>query len=248
MAGVSASLSIPKDALRGKTAVVTGASRGIGKATATVFARAGAWSIFIVRDRAVGEHIVAEAKRQGLQADFGVADVTDAAQVSMLALDLGQRHPTIDILVNNAGVLFDEDRVMRPSHVDPMIFEKTLNVNVLGPMRMCDAFLPLMPKGARIINVSSGLGQLAGESDGSEPCYSMSKTALNMFTQLLAADLRDRGIMVDAFDPGWVKTDMGGRGARIEPEDAAQTALFLASRPASTQTGLFWRRNQVIEW
>lgn len=69
-----------------------------------------------------------------------------------------------------------------------------------------------------------------------------------MYTQLLAADLRDREIMADVFHPGWVKTDMGGAGASVEPEDAAQTALFLATRPPSSQTGLFWHKGKVIDW
>jgi gluconate 5-dehydrogenase len=107
--------AIAKDALRGKTTLVTGASRGIGLAIATAFAQAGACSIFVVRDRAVGEKLVAELSARGLKADSGIADVSEPAQVSMLVIDIGQRHPSIDVLVNNAGILMDEDETMRPS-------------------------------------------------------------------------------------------------------------------------------------
>jgi len=90
--------------LAGKTAVITGSGRGVGKAIATTFARAGACAIFVVRDRQLGETLAEEQREQGYSADSGVADVTDAGQVSMLVLDLMQRHPAIDILVNNAGI------------------------------------------------------------------------------------------------------------------------------------------------
>ncbi|MBV8461039.1 MAG: SDR family NAD(P)-dependent oxidoreductase [Candidatus Eremiobacteraeota bacterium] len=234
--------------LDGKTAVITGAGRGIGKAIATAFARAGACSIFVVRDRELGEALAEEQRTQGYTADCGVADVTDASQISMLVLDLMQRHPVIDVLVNNAGIFLDADRHMRPSESDPLIMEETWNTNVLGVVRMCSAFIPHMPKGGRIINVSSTMGQLAGEPQARGPAYSTSKAALNMYTQMLAADLSDRNIMVDSFHPGWVKTDMGGPRATVEPEDAAKTALFLAARPHSTETGLFWKGTTPTEW
>lgn len=234
--------------LQGKTTVVTGAGRGIGSAIATAFAQAGACSVFVVRDRNLGEQIVRRISNQGLKADFGVADVSDPGQISMLVLNLTQRYPVFDILVNNAGVFLDEDRQTRTASLDPLILDKTLCVNLFGPIRVCDAFIPHMAKGGRIINVSSTMGQLTGGSDGYGPSYSMSKAALNMYTQLLAADLRDRQIMVDSFHPGWVKTDMGGPNATVAPEEAAKTALFLASRPHSSETGLFWHNQRVIAW
>jgi NAD(P)-dependent dehydrogenase (short-subunit alcohol dehydrogenase family) len=239
---------VAPEALRGKTTIVTGAGRGIGKAIATLFAQAGARSIFVIRDREAGEQIVAELTGRGLQADIGISDVAQPAQIAMLVLDLIQRYKTIDVLVNNAGVFLDEDRSMRPSQIDPLAFQRTIDVNLLGPINMCNAFVPHISDGGRIINVSSGMGQLSGESSGYGPAYSMSKAALNMYTQLLAADLRDRKIMVDSFDPGWVRTDMGGSGANVAPEKAAETALFLATREPSSQTGLFWHGRQVIPW
>ena len=237
-----------KDLLVGKTAVITGAGRGIGKAIATAFAQAGACSIVVVRERKTGEALVGELVGQGLKADFAVADVTDTAQISTLALDIIQRHPVIDLLVNNAGVFLNEDRKTPPSELDPLVLAKTLDVNLFGPIRICDAFIPYMAKGGRVINVSSTMGQFAGSSDGYGPAYSISKAALNMYTQLLAADLRERSIMVDSFHPGWVKTDMGGPNAKVAPESAARTALFLASRPLSEKTGLFWSDCEIIDW
>jgi len=234
--------------LRGKTTVVTGAGRGVGKAIATAFARAGARSVFVVRERTLGESLVRELKDQGLEADFGVADVSDAAQVAMLILDLTQRYPKIDVLVNNAGVFLEEDRRMRPSEIDPLVLEKTLRVNLFGPILVCNAFVPFINDGGRIINVSSRMGQFSGEPDSRGPAYSISKAALNMYTQMLAVDLRGRDIMVDVMHPGWVKTDMGGPNATVEPSESAQAALALATRPASEKTGLFWHDGSPIEW
>jgi NAD(P)-dependent dehydrogenase (short-subunit alcohol dehydrogenase family) len=248
MSKVAASALRTPNLLRGKTTIVTGAGRGLGKAIATLFARAGARSILVVRDRIVGEKAAAELSGAGLLADVGVADVTQPAQIAMLVVDLTERYPAFDVLVNNAGIFLDEDRDMRPSQIDPFIFQKTLDVNLLGPINVCTSFVPHITDGGRIINVSSSMGQLAGESDGYGPAYCISKVGLNMFTQLLAADLRPRKIMVDSFDPGWVRTDMGGSGAPIGAQDAADTALFLASRPLSDQTGLFWRDRHVIPW
>ncbi len=244
----TATTAVERGVLAGKTAVITGANRGVGKAIAETFARAGACAICVVRDREQGETIVAKLKADGWKSDIGVADVSNPAQVAVLALDLAQRYPAIDIVVNNAGIFLDEDRKMRPSHFDPLVLEHTLAVNLYGAITMCNAFIPHMPDGGRIINVSSTMGQLAGSSDGYGPAYSISKVALNMYTQNLAADLRERRIMADSFHPGWVKTAMGGPNASVEPEEAAQTALFLASRPQSAETGLFWRGKQIIEW
>lgn len=234
--------------LDGKVTLVTGAGRGVGRAIATEFARVGACSIFVVRERNLGEDIAKELTAQGLKADFGVADVTDAGQISMLVLDLIQLYPKIDVLVNNAGIFLEEDRAMRPSEIDPLILEETLNVNLYGPIRLCNALVPYVADGGRIINVSSRMGQFAGEPNAHGPAYCISKAGLNMYTQMLAADLRERKIMVDSFHPGWVKTDMGGPRATVEPVDSAQTAIFLATRPSSEQTGLFWHNSTPIDW
>src|ERR1700730_12305188 len=94
--------------LAGKVAVITGAGRGIGKAIATVFARAGSQSILVVRDRESGERAAEELRKQGYKADVGIADITEPAQVSILALSLEQRYKHIDILVNNAGIFLRE--------------------------------------------------------------------------------------------------------------------------------------------
>ena len=240
--------AVTRGALTDKVAIVTGGNRGIGRAIVDAFARAGASVVLVSRDRAAGETAAAGLTRQGLKVEVSVADVTDQATIAALVLEVTQRHPKIDILVNNAGVLLDEDADGRASTLARGVLERTLAVNLYGPIAMCVALSPHFRNGGRIINISSGAGQLEGESSGWAPAYSISKTALNAYTQSLAADLRSRHIMVDSMDPGWVKTDMGGPNARRTPQEAAETALFLAARPATEETGLFWHDKKRIPW
>jgi NAD(P)-dependent dehydrogenase (short-subunit alcohol dehydrogenase family) len=231
------------------TAVITGANRGIGLAIATLFAREGAQCIMVVRDRPAGERTARTLGAEGLLPVVAVADVSDRGAIASAVMEISERFDRIDLLINNAGILLEEDRATPPSRMDQLIFERTLAVNLHGPIAMSQALLPFMETGARIINVSSTMGQLSDGSEGYAPAYCISKTALNAFTQALAGELSQRGIMVDCFHPGWAKTAMGGPNATVDPLQAAQVALFLATRPQSDKTGLFWRHpGVVIDW
>jgi NAD(P)-dependent dehydrogenase (short-subunit alcohol dehydrogenase family) len=113
---------------------------------------------------------------------------------------------------------------------------------------MCTAFLPLIPAGGRIINVSSTMGQIG--DGGLEPyavAYSVSKAALNAYTTALANRIRERHILADVVHPGWVQTDMGGPGAQISPEEGTETIVFLATRKPG-ETGRFWNQKRVAVW
>ncbi len=235
-------------ALTGKVALVTGASSGIGLALVTAFARAGAQCILVALDRDAGTSAVDLLTSQGHHVDLAVTDVSNSAQVRELALTVSRSHGRIDVLVNNAGVFLDEDRGTPASCVEHSVIERTLAVNLFGTVNVCTAFAPLLVPGSRVINISSVMGQLSRRSDGYAPAYRLSKTALNSYTQSLAAELRSRGVMVDCMHPGWVKTALGGPDAEIEPEDAVYTAFFLATRPPSDATGLFWWDCETIKW
>ena len=234
--------------LAGRVAVITGANRGIGFAIARLFAREGATCAFVVRDRVKGERAASEVASLGAQPIVVVADMADRAAVASAAEELSKRFERIDLLVNNAGILTDEDRRTPASHMDPLTLDKTLAVNLLGPIAMSEALLPKMSRGSRIINVSSTMGQLTDGSAGYAPAYCISKTALNAYTQALAAAVSDKGILVDCFHPGWARTEMGGPNATVDPDQSASVALFLATRPPQ-ETGLFWRHpGVVIDW
>ncbi|MBC5824474.1 MAG: SDR family NAD(P)-dependent oxidoreductase [Candidatus Eremiobacteraeota bacterium] len=231
-----------------KVAVVTGANRGIGLAISTLFARAGARCVMVARHASGAEDAAKLLRSEGLEAEVDAADVTSCESVRRLADSVKRRHGWVDVLVNNAGVFLDEDRRMSPDAVDLGVVQRTLDVNLYGAMRMATAFAPFIRAGGRIINVSSTMGQLSDGSDGYGPAYSISKAALNAYTQSLAAVLQKREVMVDCFHPGWAKTDMGGPRATVDPMESAATALFLATRPASDRTGLFWRGRDPIAW
>jgi len=239
---------VSKASLAGKLAVITGAGRGIGQAIALLFAREGALCALLVRDVKAGEATADAAEKAGTRPEVYRADVTDRDEVLAAARAIREKHRRVDVLVNNAGVLFDEDRATPASRMDPSVFDRTMAVNLSGAVNVSQAFLPAMSKGGRIINVSSTMGQMTGGSAGYAPAYCISKTALNAFTEALAMDSAALGVMVDAFHPGWAKTAMGGPRATVDPMDSAKVALFLATRPATKETGLFWDYSGVIDW
>lgn len=235
-------------ALEERVAVITGASSGIGLAIATAFARAGAWCIMVAIDREAGEAAQSSLEAHDLHVELHVTDIADDAQVRALAYEVSQRHPRVDVLVNNAGVFFEDDRHTLASGVTDAQVERTLAVNLYGTIHVSRALAPLMQDGGRILNVSSAMGHMGLGADGYSSAYRLSKAALNSYTKSLAEDLNPRGIMVDCFHPGWVKTALGGPDAQIEPKDAVDTAFYLATRPAGSPTGLFWWDCEVIEW
>ena len=233
-------------ALDGKIALVTGASRGIGLAITRAFARAGARCIILAIDADQGIAAQTTLAAEGLRVELVVADLRETDQVRAAAASVAEMHSHIDILVNNAGVFFAEDRTGYATEIDEAMVQHTIAVNVMGVLRVTNAFLPLIRAGGRIINVSSVMGLESHKADGRGMAYRMSKASLNSYTRSLAAELEPRGIMVDAFHPGWVKTIIGGPDAKIDAEDSVDTAFFLAMRPRSHASGLFW--NECRAW
>jgi NAD(P)-dependent dehydrogenase (short-subunit alcohol dehydrogenase family) len=233
--------------LESKIVVITGAGRGIGHALIGRFLAAGATCVATARREEEVKRLAEELAPFGDQALAERVDIADEAQVRGLRNRVRERLRRVDVLVNNAGILIDEDRRIGADQLPLVLLQHTLETNLFGTIAMCTAFAPLIPEGGRIINLSSTMGQLA---DGLEPqyaAYAISKTALNAYTSSLAAALRKRKILVDAMHPGWVKTAMGGAGARITPDEATETALFLATR-APGETGRFWHEKRIIPW
>ncbi|MBX6326543.1 MAG: SDR family NAD(P)-dependent oxidoreductase, partial [Chthoniobacterales bacterium] len=173
-------------------------------------------------------------------------DVADHASVTAAARQFEKIADHLDVLVNNAGIIVDGDDSILEISDDQM--RQTLETNTLGALRVTRAFLPFLKKSKtpRIINVSSGGGQLTGGADGWAPAYCVSKTALNGITSQLAAALPK--FAVNSVCPGWVRTDMGGQGATRSVEEGADTIVWLASEASQNLTGKFLRDRKEIAW
>ena len=228
---------------------MTGANRGIGLEIARQLAERDNQIILGARNVIQGEAAAKSLSANGAKVFPAELDVTDDASIMRFVTEVSSKFKRLDILVNNAGILIDDSD--RPSETTPETVRKTLETNLVGPWRLCQAFLPLMQRNryGRIVNVSSGAGALSEMPENLyAPAYSISKTALNALTIMLASELRGSNILVNAVCPGWVRTDMGGPNAPRSVEEGADTAVWLATLPDGGPTGGFYRDRAKIEW
>ena len=162
-----------------KTALMTGANRGIGYEVARQLAAKG-FRVFIgARNRDVGHKAADEIAKQGGKATFVEIDVADDSNVTAATREFAKAADHLDVLVNNAGIMVDADDAILK--ISDELLRNTLETNTLGALRVTRAFVPLLAKSKapRVVNVSSGGGQLTGGADGWSPAYCISKTALN---------------------------------------------------------------------
>jgi NAD(P)-dependent dehydrogenase (short-subunit alcohol dehydrogenase family) len=227
--------------LEGRNALVTGTSRGIGPHIARGLARLGARVLCHARREEDAERLAAEVGGVPIAGDLGHADgIRQVAEQSAAAAD------ALHVLVHNAGVLHSG----RIDDVTPEGFDDSIAVNVGAPLFLTQALLPQLRAagGARIVVVSSRAGALMEGMSGGHMAYRISKAAVNAFVNNLSAELARDGILVNSMHPGWVRTDMGGAGAAIEPEEGARTAIFLATLPDGGPSGRFWQNEREIDW
>ena len=229
-----------------KTALITGANKGIGREVARQLA-AKKFHVFVgARNAKAGRKAAEEIAKQGGKTTFLEIDVADNDSVTKAAQEYAKIEDHLDALVNNAGIIVDGDNAVLGISDDS--FRKTLETNTLGPLRVTRAFVPLLQKSKapRVINVSSGGGQLTGGADGWAPTYCISKTALNGVTVQLAAALPN--FAVNSVCPGWVRTDMGGENASRSVEEGADTIVWLASEAPQDLSCKFLRDRKEIPW
>ena len=171
-------------------------------------------------------------------------DVRDPDSVGAAIAGIEANPGSLDVLVNNAGIYGDPTGA---ADYDLGEAHEVLETNIFGPWRLIQASLPLLRSSPspRIVNVSSGAGQLA-EMDGGHTAYRLSKTALNALTRTLAAD--EPKISVNSICPGWVRTDMGGSRAPRSVEEGADTAVWLATMADDVPSGGFFRNREPIPW
>lgn len=226
-----------------KIALVTGANKGIGFEACRQLAKNGFSVILSARDKKRGEDAAVELQEERLDVIFHQLDVTTQKSVDAIFSFIKKEFGRLDVLVNNAGISIDREKT------DTDLIQKTFDTNTLGPYRMCAAFLPLMIKNkyGRIVNISSGLGQLSGMGSGWVG-YRISKASLNALTRIFSSETSSYDIKVNSMCPGWVKTDMGGQSAPRTPAMATETIIWLATLPASGPTGKFFRDKKEIDW
>src|SRR5437867_9577855 len=234
-----------------RIALVTGANKGIGFEVARDLARKGFHVFLGARNEKAGEaaaeKLRSEANRHsGVTVTFLKIDVSKPDSIRRATEEFSGESDRLDALVNNAGILLDDDKDVLT--ITPELFETTLRTNTLGALLVSQAFVPFLKKSnaPRIVNVSSGGGQLADGADGWAPAYCISKTALNGVTVQLAAALPK--FAVNSVCPGWVRTDMGGENATRSVAEGASGIVWLAADAPQNQSGKFWRDRKVIPW
>ena len=229
-----------------KKALITETNKGIGYEVARQLAAKG-FHVFVgARNAKAGRKATAEIAKKCGKGTFLEIDVADEGSVTRAAREFSNIEDRLDVLVNNAGIIADGDKAILEISDD--LFRKTLETNTLGALRVTRAFVPLLrkSKAPRVINVSSGGGQLTGGADGWSPAYCISKTALNGVTVQLAAALPK--FAVNSVCPGWVRTEMGGENASRSVEEGADTIVWLASEAPQDLTGKFLRDRKEIPW
>ena len=228
----------------GRIALVSGGNRGIGLEVCRQLSERGITVVIGSREEEKGS-----AAAEGLEGNVvpHQLDVSDAGSVDRVAAFLEEEFGRLDILVNNAAISNDEGQRGVDADLDRV--KESLEANLFGAWRLCEMAVPLMRRNGygRIVNVSTGLAALEDMGGGS-PGYRVSKTALNALTRILASELRGSGILVNAVNPGWVQTDMGGSGATRPVEEGAEALVWAATLPNNGPTGGFFQDRRPVPW
>ena len=227
----------------GRVALVSGGNRGIGLEVCRQLAERSHTVVMGSRDEEQGRAAAAGLPEGVIVRQLDVADPESVERLSRSIEEFGR----LDILVNNAAISNDEGQ--RGADADLDRVKESLEANLLGAWRLCEMAIPLMQRNGygRIVNVSTGLAALEDMGGGS-PGYRVSKTALNALTRILASELRGSGILVNAVNPGWVQTDMGGSGATRSVEEGAEALVWAATLPNSGPTGGFFQDRRPVPW
>src|SRR5579884_1787560 len=241
------SKSRPSSNTSARVALVTGASRGIGLEVCRQMAERGFVVLLTARDAAKANSAAKKLAKVG-RVEPLVLDVANAPNIKKAAAEVASRYGYLDVLVNNAGINYDTWETVENADMNGTVMQ-TITTNLLGPWRICQAFLPLLRKSraARIVNVSSESGSLANMGAG-PPAYQVTKAALNALTRTLAGELRQPHILVNAVCPGWVATDMGGAGAPRSVSEGAAGIVWAATLPDNGPSGGFFRDGKPLPW
>jgi NAD(P)-dependent dehydrogenase (short-subunit alcohol dehydrogenase family) len=230
-----------------RVAVVTGANRGLGLAIVRALAEHGLHVVLTARSEQSAEQAAADLIKQGLSVSTHQLDVTDPASVVRTMADTGYTFGRLDVLVNNAAVAID--RQQPASSADMERVRATLDANVMGAWRCCTAAIPEMKKNqyGRIVNITTHMSTFAGMGTGSA-AYRVSKAALNALTCILAAELHEVNILVNAASPGKADTRLAYGKADRSPQEAADDFAWLATLPDDGPTGYLFHERERLDW
>jgi NAD(P)-dependent dehydrogenase (short-subunit alcohol dehydrogenase family) len=225
-----------------KRVLVTGGNRGIGLAISQGLIALNYEVIITARSLDAAQQAAEKLGEKAIPLEL---DVSDDSSIDRSISLLSQKIDCLDVLINNAGVYPDKE--VDSLTISRELLNTAMQTNTFGAIRMVQACLPLLEKSsdARIINVSSGMGELNSLTT-TATSYSLSKLALNGATIMLSQSLKPKNIAIDAMCPGWVRTDMGGASAPRSPEQGADTAIWLATEASHSESGKFWRGREAV--
>lgn len=228
-----------------KVALVTGATRGLGKETARQLAQQGYKVLIGCRKLPDGRKVEAEIGNQAEAIELDVNREEHMPALRQRVESLGR----LDTLVNNAGVVGKASYSASVLDFDLADLREVLEINLLGALRVSSAVVPVMRKRGSgcVVNVSTGMAQLSDMGKGS-PAYRFSKVALNAFTRILSQELIDTKIKVNSVCPGWVRTDLGGPNAKLSVEEGARSIVWAATLDDDGPSGGFFRHGKPIDW
>lgn len=230
--------------LKGRTAFVTGANRGIGLEVCKQLGAEGARIIMGVRDPSGAKNQLDDLHKSGIDAVLLQIDVSDSDSIHELTSSKLER---VDILINNAAVL---DRARNIFSLEDDEFDRIIRTNLIGAALLAKHFGAQMKKQGwgRIVNVSSGMGSISRGFGGDSPAYRISKVALNALTIAMAENLNGSGVLVNSVDPGWVRTEMGGKSATRSVQQGARSIVWAALLPDDGPSGGFFYDGKPVSW
>ena len=220
------------------SALITGANRGLGLEFARQYVADG-WQVYAAcRDPAPASELRRLADGSDDKLRLLAMDVTDPASIHAAAIELNGQ--AIDLLLNNAGIMGPRGQTI--GNIDYKAWQEVFAVNAMGPMRVSEAFVDNVAQSERklIVTLTSGMGSIADNTSGGSILYRSSKAAVNMVMRSLAVDLAPRGITCVVINPGWVRTDMGGANASLEPSESVSRMRHIIATLGPDQSGKFF--------
>lgn len=233
--------------MKKRTAVVTGGNRGIGFEICRQLAQQGIQVVLTARDSQKGQQAAQRLREGGGEVYFHPLDITNQQQIQDLVNYVQTQLGHLDILVNNAGVYLDQHQPALT--ISPNLITQAVQTDVCGTFALCQAVIPLMRKQkyGRIVNLSSRTSQMS-QMNNLGLSYKIAKAAINVITVVLSKEVAGENILINAVNPGWIQSDMGGKEATLSTAEGAKGPVWLATLPDDSPTGSFFHGCTLMSW